>query len=199
YPTFEVVVDREKAATSGLTVHGVATGLIPATSSSRFGSPSYWQDPKNGQSYLVQVQVPPPRTASAAALGQIPVRSPANGHGPAAWAVNGDGHVFMSETGGGASAGAVLLRDVATIRETVSPETVDRFNMRRMLSITANVGTTDLGKVGRAVRRAIADEGLPPKGVSVDVRGQVEALDTVMENLAVGLGVAVLAIFLLLT
>ena len=72
YPTLEVRVDREKAATAGLTVRDVGVGLIPATSSSRFVSPTYWQDPKNGQSYLVQVQVPPPRMAGCSSGGVSP-------------------------------------------------------------------------------------------------------------------------------
>ncbi len=193
YPTLEVRVDREQAATAGLTVRDVGVALIPATSSSRFVSPTYWQDPKNGQSYLVQVQVPPPRMSTVTEIGLVPVRGPA-GIGP-----GGNGHPFPAGSSGGASAGGVLLRDVATIQETTSAETVDRHDMQRMISVAANVGTTDLGGASRAVRRAIAEVGPPPKGVRVAVRGQVQSLDSILNNLAVGLGIAVLAIVLLLT
>jgi multidrug efflux pump subunit AcrB len=193
YPTLEVRVDREKTATAGLTVRDVGVGLIPATSSSRFVSPTYWQDPKNGQSYLIQVQVPPPRMATVTEIGLVPVR------GPTGWSLNGNGHTFSAATAGGVSTGSVMLRDVAAIKETTSAESMDRHNMQRMISVTANVGTPDLGGAGRAVRRAIADAGPPPKGTKVDVRGQVESLDSIEDNLRIGLGIAVLAIFLLLT
>jgi multidrug efflux pump subunit AcrB len=118
----------------------------------------------------------------------------ANGH------VNGYG----PDTGltGGTSAGSVLLRDVLAergIRETVSPAAIDRYNMRRMISLTANVATDDLGRVRRLVNEALRDVGPPPAGAEVDVRGQLTTLEQVQGNLTKGLGVAVLAIILLLT
>ncbi len=177
YPTLEITIDREKAATMGLTAKGVGTALVPATASSRYLSPIYWRDPVNGQAYIVQVQVPPPSLYAATDLGQMPLRGP----------------VGPSESEGG-----VLLRDVAGLRETTSPAAVDRYNMRRMVTITASLGTPDLGRVSRAVRQAVSDAGAPPKGVLVDVRGQTATLDGIVTNLLAGLGVAVLAIFLLL-
>jgi multidrug efflux pump subunit AcrB len=51
----------------------------------------------------------------------------------------------------------VLLRDVATLKSTTTPAEVDRYNMRRYLSLAANVASNDLGKVGRSVKAAIAD------------------------------------------
>ena len=193
YPVVDVAIDREKAATMGLNAMNVGRALIPATASSRYMNPIYWRDPANGQGYIVQVQVPPPRMSAAAEIGLIPVRG---GHVRMA---TGDGNGFAPESSGGAAAGAVLLRDVAAVRETTGPAEIDRYNMRRLVSITANTTTTDLGKVGREVRAAIKAAGDPPRGVSVDVRGQVETLDAIFANLAVGLLMAVVAVALLLT
>ena len=188
YPVIDVKIDREKAALAGLQAKAVGNALIPATASSRYMNPIYWRDPANGQAYIVQVQVPPPRMTTAAELGLVPVRD-------ADPQVAGMVSTAADATAGG---GSVLLRDVATVRETTAPAQIDRYNMRRSLSLTANVATPDLGRVGRSVRTAIADVGAPPKGVLVDVRGQIATLDNVLSNLTVGLGVAVLAIFLLL-
>ena len=52
----------------------------------------------------------------------------------------------------------------------------DRYNMQRMVSLTANIAGEDLGRAAaqRASRRSRA-AGEPPRGVTVDVRGQVAA------------------------
>ncbi len=220
YPTVNVAIDRERAARSGLTARNVSDALVPATASSRYMSPIYWLDQKSGQGYIVQVQLPPP-DMTIDKLKQLPVHSP-NGVNISTAAVTG---------------GTVLLADVADISTGTTPGEVDRYNMRRFVSVTANVATADLGGVRRAVLKAVAEAGteytnahydaeeakltdgeraekLPkvqaqreadlkakkrPGGVNVDVRGQLEALDQVQNNLMVGLCVAVLAILLMLT
>src|SRR5205807_515429 len=48
------------------------------------------------------------------------------------------------------------------------------------------------------VRKAVVRAGDPPRGVRVEVRGQVEPLEQMFTGLAIGLGLAVVAIFLLL-
>jgi multidrug efflux pump subunit AcrB len=180
YPTLEVNIDREKAAMMDLTAKSIGLALIPATASSRYMNPIYWRDPNSGQAYIVQVQVPPPQMNSTNEFNLVPVRG-ANGH-----------HSTQPTP-------SVLLRDVAGVRESTTMGQIDRYNMRRVISITANIAGDDLGRLGREVRQAIRLSGNPPKGVNVDVRGQLVSLDNMIQSLVLGLGIAVLAIFLLLT
>ncbi len=194
YPTIDIAIDRAKAATMGVTSRAVGFALIPATASSRYMTPIYWRDPGSGQAYIVQVQVPPPNMNSVTEIGIIPVRGTAAFGMP----VNGHGYGAMNGMSGAAAGGSIHLRDVATIRETTGPAEIDRYNMRRLASITATVATQDLGAVRRQVREAIAACGEPPRGVIVDVRGQLETLRVVQSSLGRGLAAAVLAIFLLL-
>ena len=49
------------------------------------------------------------------------------------------------------------------------------------------------------MRAALREAGDPPRGVTVDVRGQVETLDGIFANLSVGLVMAVVAVALMLT
>jgi multidrug efflux pump subunit AcrB len=79
--------------------------------------------------------------------------------------------------------------------------------MRRLLSLTANIEGEDLGRVAGHISSALAAAGDPPRGVKVDVRGQVMPLQQMFgwlaggkayEGLTLGLGLAVVAIFLLL-
>jgi multidrug efflux pump subunit AcrB len=80
------------------------------------------------------------------------------------------------------------------------PGQIDRYNMRRLITIMANVEGEDLGRVSARVKQAIADAGEKPNAdMDVDVRGQIEPMNEMFTGLAIGLALAVLAIFLLLT
>jgi multidrug efflux pump subunit AcrB len=78
----------------------------------------------------------------------------------------------------------LLLRDVADVKESTMPGELDRYNMRRLVSMTANIQGEDLGRVGDRLAQAIQAAGTPPAGVQVDVRGQV----TPMREMFGGLG-----------
>ena len=95
--------------------------------------------------------------------------------------------------------GQLLLRDVADVSEGTQPGEYDRLNLRRFISLTANIEGSDLGRVATDIERALDRAGQPPRGVRVDVRGQVEPMRQMFRGLAVGLALSVVAIFLLLT
>jgi multidrug efflux pump subunit AcrB len=173
YPTVAVRIDRERAGLSGVTVEEVARSLVTATSSSRFVVPNYWPDPKTGIGYQVQVEVPYQVMDSVEDVATLPVPRPG---GP-----------------------PVLLRDVADVAPGTMPGEYDRYNMKRALTLTANVAGEDLGRASRRVVDALAKAGAPPKGVVVDVRGQVAPMREILGGLSVGLAMSVLAILLVLT
>ena len=93
----------------------------------------------------------------------------------------------------------VLVRDIGKVREGTMPGEIDRYNMRRVVSMTGNIQGDDLGDVSRQVAKAIERAGPPPAGVKVDVRGQVSPLNELSRGLGFGLIVAVIVIGLLLT
>src|SRR4029453_2272354 len=66
----------------------------------------------------------------------------------------------------------VLVRDVGQVKEGTMPGEIDRYNMRRVVSMTGNIQGDDLGDVARQVARAVEAAGPPPAGVQVDGRGQ---------------------------
>ena len=66
----------------------------------------------------------------------------------------------------------LLLRAVADVTEGTTSGQIDRYNMRRVVSMTANIAGEDLGRVAGRIDRAIASAGPPPVGCQVDVRGQ---------------------------
>jgi multidrug efflux pump subunit AcrB len=79
------------------------------------------------------------------------------------------------------------------------PGQYDRYNMRRQLTIAANIADADLATVSREVQQAIARAGEPPTGVQIETRGQIPPMREMQSGLAVGLALAVVAVFLLLT
>ena len=93
----------------------------------------------------------------------------------------------------------LLVRDVARVMRSEMPGEVDRYNMRRYLSLTANVEGEDLGRVIDRLDAAIARAGQPPRGTEVELRGQVQPMKQMFQSLEIGLGVAVVVILIMLT
>jgi multidrug efflux pump subunit AcrB len=129
YPTVEVEVDRARAGLSGVTAEEVGRSLAPATLSSRFTTPLFWRDLKSGIGYQVQVEVPQGQITSIRDLEQMPVKS-----------VNGK---------------TLRVEDVARMRRGSMPGQIDRYNMKRTVSLTANVAGEDLGRVARRIDQAV--------------------------------------------
>jgi multidrug efflux pump subunit AcrB len=75
---------------------------------------------------------------------------------------------------------------------------MERFNGQRVLSLTANLHGTTLGKAITEVQQAVERAGKPPRGVKVFLRGQVPALQQTLTGLQTGVLLAVIVIFLLL-
>jgi multidrug efflux pump subunit AcrB len=172
YPTVDVKVNRELAGQMGVTTMQVARSLSEATYSSRFTTPNYWADPKTGIAYQVQVQYPQPKITSIEDVQNIPV-TPGQAQHP-------------------------LIGDLAKIDAGTTLGEYDRRNGFRMLTLSANITGQDLGSVSKKIDAAIHDAGTPPRGTTVQLRGQITPMRQTFTNLGVGLGLAVLVIFLLL-
>ena len=61
------------------------------------------------------------------------------------------------------AAGQVLVRDVATVSTGTMPGEIDRYNMRRQVSMTANMAGADLGGISGEVAAALQRAGEPPR------------------------------------
>jgi multidrug efflux pump subunit AcrB len=178
YPAVAVTVNRELAGASGITTQAVANSLVAATSSSRFLVPNYWRDPNTGIGYQVQVEIPIARMDSAAQIGVVPISS---ANGPASHGRRPPGSLGSTD-----AAGRLFLRDVAKIEEGRVPGEYDRYNMKRLISMTANIQGEDLGRVSARVAQALRAAGEPPRGATVDVRGQIVPMQQMFGSLAGG-------------
>jgi len=172
YPAVQVDVNRQLAGQLGLTVDQIGRSFAAATSSSRFVSPNYWADPRSGIAFQLQIEVPQTRMTTLDDLRATPVSADHRSR--------------------------PLLGDVATVVNTTIVGEYDRVNGQRMITLTANVSGSDLGRLVPVVDQAIARAGTPPRGASVAVRGQIGAMRETFTNITAGLLVAVVVIFLLL-
>ncbi len=172
FPSVKIDVDRERAGQLGVNMQDVTRAMVAATTSSRFTQANFWADPAKGVSYNVQVQIPQTETKSLEDLGNVPVPS--------------------------SSGTPVLLRNIAKIGRETAVGQYERYNMVRVVSITANYHGIALSGILTKVRAAIAAAGAPPAKTTVDLRGQATTLEALKAGFASGLGIAIAVLFFLL-
>ena len=113
YPTVKVTVDRERAGVLGVTTDDVAKSVVAGTSSSRYTSANYWPDPKSGIGYQVQVEIPEHQMNSLEEVKNLPIAR--------------------------RSGQQIDLRNVAGVTDGTALGEYDRYNMQRMLTLSANI------------------------------------------------------------
>ena len=116
YPTVQVTLDRERAGLSGVTARDIGESLIAATYSSRYTSRNYWRDDVSGNSYQVQVQVPPPKMTDATDVALVPLTTRSNRQQAATVADSPSNPTPP-----------LLIRDVARVMRSEMPGEVDRY------------------------------------------------------------------------
>jgi multidrug efflux pump subunit AcrB len=171
YPSVDVTIDRERAGMLGMTTADLSRALTPATSSSRFTQPIYWAG-ANGVAYQVQVEVPQRQMTSLEDVDNVPVS--------------------------GAEGRSTRVRDIATVKAATMIGEYDRYNMSRMITVTANIEGQSLGSAAASVREALAAIDKPPAKVTVSLRGEVQPMGELLQGLQQGLLLSVLVVFLLL-
>jgi multidrug efflux pump subunit AcrB len=147
--------------------------VVVATSSSRFTDLNFWRDPVSGNGFQIQVEIPQHRMQSEGELLDLPLMNN--------------------------NADRPLLGDVASVKTGSAPGMVERYNMQRVVSFTANLQDIPLGQVTEKVRAALARAGEPPRGISVALRGQIPAFEETFRGMRTGLLISMATIFLLLT
>ncbi|HEX4509906.1 MAG TPA: efflux RND transporter permease subunit [Burkholderiaceae bacterium] len=174
-PTVALDVDREKALQAGLTQRDVANSTLISLASSGQVAPTQWLDPQNGVSYNVAVQTPPYRIDSFEALRRTPL------------------------TGSTAGANTQLLGNLATFRRTTSSELVSHYDVQPVFDVYADTDERDLGGVASDIHHLV-DEAKKdaPQGTRIEVRGLVQTMEESFSRLEIGVGFAVLFVYLLI-
>jgi multidrug efflux pump subunit AcrB len=172
YPALQLKVDRTRAAELGLSQREVVDNVITALTSNMMIAPSYWVDPKNGNNYMLTVQVPQQKINNLSDLRSIPLRSE-NASSP------------------------TRLDMVSSIHRTESPTEVDHYQIRRTIDIYVRPLGEDLQRIADSIDSITAQTKLP-EGVAVTLRGLVQAMRASFSSFALGLLLAIVLLYLVL-
>ena len=172
YPGLELNINREHAALLGISPKNVVDNVITALTSDGMVAPSFWVDPKTGNSYMLTVQYPETQIQTLTDFKQIPLRSANN-------------------------ANTTPLESVADIRTINTPTEVDHYQLRRVFDIYVMPKKEDLSRVDRQVE-SILGQIQKPDGVTVKVRGAVQDMNQSFSSFGIGLILAVVLVYLIL-
>jgi len=175
YPTVKVNVDRIKADESGLTQRDVADSLLISLSSSGQVAPNQWLNPQNGVNYNVAVQTPQYAVPTFDAMQRTPVTALAGGRA------------------------TQLLDNLASLQRTTSAEIESHYNVQPVMDVYASPDRRDLGGFAVDVNR-IVNKVRPslPRGTTIEVRGQVDTMQSSFSRLGFGMVFAILLVYLLM-
>ena len=173
-PELRVRVDRTRAQELGFTERDVANSLLISLSSSFQVTPNFWVDPKTGINYPVAIQTPQ-------------------------HLVNSVDSLLSTSLAGKDPAHPQLLSNVVSLERGETPAVVSHTNVQPVFDIYANVQDADLGRVSDQVTK-IVNEFRPklPPGSTINVRGQVESMNTAFSKLGLGLIFAAALIYFLM-
>ena len=216
YPELHVNVDRAKAAYYGITQTRVIVDVITGISSNIALSPNYWLDPKTANGYYLLAQYPEQSLTKREDLLNIPIigaRPPLNsavslgGAGSSGSVVALQNTPFagrnMDLSAGFYASGderrslPVLLRDVASIEMKTGPDSVDHYDLSRLIDVLVTPVGNDLGHVAQDIERALTAIDLP-KDVTIELKGEVGNMRAAASNFALALPLAVLLIYLVM-
>jgi CzcA family heavy metal efflux pump len=174
YPYLSITVDRTKAAEGGYTERDIGNSVQTMLSGSSQLSPIFYLNPQNGVTYNVVALTPQYDLASLSALENVPLSSPT-------------------------AKRPEILADVASFARGSEMQTVNHYNIRRVLDIYGSVQDRDLGAVAKDVDRIVAKhEKELPRGSFVRIRGQVETMQASYIGLLSGLGFSIVLVYLLI-
>ena len=173
-PRIMVDSDRALAQQIGLTQRDVANSLLISLTGSGTTTTNFWLNPNNGVSYQVVVQTPQTRAASLDELHRTPI------------AVAGQ-------------SSPQLLTNLADFSRTVTPLSLNHYNVQPVFDVYASVQGTDLGSVSSRVDEIVAKyKAQISKASSIVVRGQVQSMNQSFFQLGLGICFAVLLVYFLM-
>ncbi len=170
YPELDVKVDRVKAAVVGLSVQQIASSVLWSFVGNE-NTPSIYTDPSTGNEYNIIVQLDRAHRHSLEDLKNVLLTN--------------------------AQGNPILLRDIASIRESTGPNEIDRKRMTRLINISANPVGRPLGEIAKDLKSLVARTPLP-EGFSVRLSGQIAQQRGAFLSLAIAVLFAILLVYMVL-
>jgi len=173
-PTKEMDIDRVKAAELGVEPVDAIKNLVSALNSSTTFNKAFWIDENNGNHYYVGVTYPESEINKEHTLENV---------------------IATSKFGN-----PVPYKLFSRISETTQPVEINHHNLTREFNVYANVEGADIGSVSDDIALRIKEfRKTLPKGYEVNFEGEVAVMKKSFANLGLGLILAVLFAFLIIT
>lgn len=173
-PTLALEFDRTSLQQLNLTAANVAQNVLLSLAGSFQTAPAFWLNPSNGVVYNVLIQTPQHQVNSLQALLSTPVS-------------------------GAAGTPPQLLGNVVKASPATQPAVASRYDISPVIDIYVSVQGRDTASVVKEIRQHMADiEPRLPKGAKLNLRGQVNTMQSSYQGLFVGLAVAILLVYLLI-
>jgi hydrophobe/amphiphile efflux-1 (HAE1) family protein len=172
YPELDVVVDRSKAGTLGISQQQIAQSVLSSLVGNTQFSPIAFSDPKTGNEYFINVRLQDEHRRHVDDLESVFLRTPAGGMVP--------------------------LSNVARVERGSGPVVIARKYLQRIIDVTANVAPgKDLGAASGAVQQAL-DDHPPPDGFSAQLGGQTLAQKQAFQGIGLAALMALALVYMVL-
>jgi multidrug efflux pump subunit AcrB len=172
-PTKNIDLDRIKAAEMGVEPVDAIKNIVSALNSSATFDKAFWIDENNGNHYFVGVTYPEYLINDKNVLTNVTVTSKTHNK-------------------------PVPFRNFSNITETESPVEINHHKLTGEFNVYASVEGKDVGRVSDEIQKRINAMEIP-KGYEVNFQGEIAAMKSSFGDLGLGLGLAVILAFLIIT
>jgi multidrug efflux pump subunit AcrB len=170
-PYLVIEVDRPKAASVGLTPRDVIQQVVAAMNSSISIDRNFWIDNKTGNQYFVAVEYPENPNLNLEDVLNVPATGPNQPY-------------------------PVKLSSLARFRHTNGAVEINHDSLARVFNVQLNTEGRDIAGVATDVQKALASVHVP-EGMHLTMRGEFERMNQSFRDLAIGLALAALLVYLL--
>jgi multidrug efflux pump subunit AcrB len=172
-PYLTIDVDRQKAATAGLSPREVILQAVAALNSSISIDRNFWIDVKSGNQYFVAVQYPDNPSMRLEDILNIEATGTKQSH-------------------------PVKLSSLCSFRRVYGAVEINHVNLTPVFNVQLNTEGRDIASVARDVEHAISGiQAKLPEGMFIHLKGEFERMNESFANLAFGLALASILVYLL--
>ncbi len=170
-PYLIIDVDRQKAASVGLSAQDVILQVVAAMNSSVSINRNFWIDAKSGNQYFVGVQYP-----------EDPNRK-----------VEDVLNVFATGTN---QPNPVKLDTLVTLRRREDAVEINHASLYRVSNVLVNIENKDIASVAGVIDSRLKDLKVP-EGMHIEFKGEYQRMNESFRHLLIGLALAAVLVYLL--
>jgi hydrophobe/amphiphile efflux-1 (HAE1) family protein len=172
YPEFDVIVDRQKAGTLGVSEQEIAQSVLTSLIGNTSFLPVPFIDQKTGNQYYINVRLDDPYRSRTADLSDVFVRTP--------------------------KGGMVSVDTLARVQRGSGPVVIQRKYLQRIVDVTANIQPGKNLGVAAAAVNGVLGQVTPPEAFQARLGGQAAAQKEAFSGLMFAAAMAIALVYMVL-